>query len=302
LNYLPGAPIQAANVSMAEYQTNADMAFVIRLTLAQFADVVADTTVMSAFQDSDRRVEIALAGRGALTAGRVIDARGVGDPNSQNIANGTTILTFPQFMARMAGMWPLRGVRRVAVVGGGDSGKCTVESLLGIAPPAYLAAAALDTVERIDWYAPQLPTTCDRWQQDIRGRYQAIGRYLRTDRLGARRLTVLSRRVVPTALPDNVLIDGRSYDLVVMCTGYREIEIDGLYSSDFDIYEVGDIPVARRNYNLSAFRVGPHARLPFSSQEREDGVADIAANAVALFRLAPKTAALAATLSPLNPI
>src|SRR6266581_1325462 len=32
LNYLPGAPIQAANVSMLEYQTNTDL-FVIRLAL-----------------------------------------------------------------------------------------------------------------------------------------------------------------------------------------------------------------------------------------------------------------------------
>src|SRR4051794_11996579 len=37
LNRLPGALVQAANVSMAEYQTNTDMAFVIRLALAQFA-------------------------------------------------------------------------------------------------------------------------------------------------------------------------------------------------------------------------------------------------------------------------
>ena len=47
LNYLPGAPIQAANVSMTEYQTNTDMAFVIRLTLAQYAEVLTNATVTS---------------------------------------------------------------------------------------------------------------------------------------------------------------------------------------------------------------------------------------------------------------
>jgi hypothetical protein len=47
LNYLPGAPIQAADLSMAEYQTNADMAFVVRLALAQYADVVTDARVLS---------------------------------------------------------------------------------------------------------------------------------------------------------------------------------------------------------------------------------------------------------------
>ncbi len=285
LNYLPGAPIQAANVSMVEYQTNTDMAFVIRLALAQFADVVTNAKVLSVSRDGTG-LEIEIDDRDPLLAGRVIDARGLGDPDNQDVANGTTILTFPQFMARMASMWPLRGVRRVAVVGGGDSAKCGVESFLGIAPQPFMAAAALDSVDRIDWYSDELPTTCEDWQQQIRGRYQAIGRYLRPDRLGVRRLNVLGRRV-----------DGRTYDLVVLCTGNQETTIDGLDLGSFDEYAIADANVvAREHYNLPAFRVGPHARLPFTAQEREDGVADITANAVSMFRTATKTAALAATL------
>ncbi len=126
LNYLPGAPIQAANVSMAEYQTNTDMAFVIRLALAQFAEVVTNAKVLSVTRDGTG-VEIEIEGNASLLAGRVIDARGLGDPDGQDLANATTILTFPQFMQRMAGAWPLRGLRRVAVVGDGDSAKCAVE-------------------------------------------------------------------------------------------------------------------------------------------------------------------------------
>ena len=296
LNYLPGAPIQAANVSMLEFQANTDMAFVIRLALAQFADVVTGATVLSVVRDGTG-VQIDIDGRDPLPAGRVIDARGLGDPNNSDLANGTTILTFPQFMQRMAGMWPLRGVRRAAVVGGGDSAKCAVESFLGIAPQPFMAAAALDSVARIDVYADNLPTTCEDWQQDIRGRYQAIGRYLRPDRLGLRRLTVISRRARPVALPGTALIDGRTYDLVVVCTGNQETAIDGLDFDSFDQYTIPDANVvARQHYNLPAFRVGPHARLPFTPQEREDGVADIAANAASMFRTANKTAALAATL------
>jgi len=297
LNYLPGAPIQAANVSMVEYQTNTDMAFVIRLALAQFADVVTNAQVRSVSRDG-AGVEIEIEDRDPLLAGRVIDARGLGDPDNQDVANGTTILTFPQFMARMASMWPLRGVRRVAVVGGGDSAKCGVESFLGVAPQPFMAAAALDSVERrIDWYSDELPTTCEDWQQQIRGRYQAIGRYLRPDRLGVRRLNVLGRRARPVALPGTGLIDGRTYDLVVLCTGNQETTIDGLDLGSFDEYAIADANVvAREHYNLPAFRVGPHARLPFTAQEREDGVADITANAVSMFRTATKTAALAATL------
>ncbi|GIH05692.1 hypothetical protein Rhe02_37590 [Rhizocola hellebori] len=300
LNYLPGAPIQATNVTMAEYPANTDMAFVIRLALAQFADVVTDANVRYVSRDGDSTM-IDLDGGRQVRAGRIIDARGVGDPVDQNVANGTTILTFPQFMGRMAGMWPLRAVGRAAVVGGGDSAKCVVESLLGLAPQPFMAAAALDSVDRVDWYAEQLPDTCQGWQQAIRGRYQGIGRYLRPDRFGARRLNIVDRRVRPVALPDNALIDGRAYDLVVVCTGNQETDIDGLELSAFDEYTLTGInAMARRHYSLPAFRVGPHARLLFTAQERADGIADIAANAVSMFRTAGKTAILAATLPALT--
>ncbi len=296
LNYLPGAPIQAANVSMAQFQSNTDLAFVIRLSLAQFADVVADAEVRSV-SDGPGGVEILVEGRGRVSAGRVIDARGLGDPADQAMANGSSILTFPQFMQRMAGPWPLRGLRRVAVVGSGDSSNCAVESFLGIAPPPMMAAAALDEVERIDWYASTLPATCDGWQRSIRGRYQAIGRYLRPDRYGVRRLNVVNRRARPVALPGQGLIEGRTYDLVVVCTGHRETSVEGLEYRYFDGYATPDgTVVARRHDDLPAFRVGPHARLPFTAREEDDGVADIQANAVSLFRTASKTAALAATL------
>jgi hypothetical protein len=275
------------------------MAFVIRLALAQFADVVTNADVQSVARDN-ASMEVQIGGRGALSVGRVIDARGLGDPIGQDIADGTTILTFGQFMQRMATRWPLRGVRRVAVLGGGDSAKCTVESLLGIGPQPPMAAAALDSVDRIDWYTDAVPSTCERWQEEIRGRYQAIGRYLRPDRLGVRRLTVLGRRARPIALPGFGLIDGRTYDLVVACTGNRESDIEGLAFRDFYDYAVpdSDVAVASEHYDMPAFRVGPHARLPFSTQEYEDGIADIPANAVSMFRTASKTAALAATLPP----
>lgn len=301
LNHLPGAPLQAAQISMADYVTNTDLAFVIRLTLAQYADVATNTTVVAAgpegYDDSTARLE--LADGASLIAGRVIDARGLGDPRDAVLANDTTILTFPQFMRRMAGTWPLRGIRRVAVIGGGDSGKCAVESLLGIAPPPLVAAAALDHVDRIDWYAPDLPTDCPDWQDRIRGRYQPIGRYLRPDRYGARRLNILTRRARPLALPGTALIDGQTYDLVIMCTGNQQDDIDGLDLGSFDEHQTPDgNTVARRHLDLPAYRVGPGAYLPFTTRERQNGIADIPANAVAIFRTAPKTAALAATLPP----
>jgi hypothetical protein len=198
-------------------------------------------------------------------------------------------------------MWPLRGIRRVAVIGGGDSAKCAVESLLGIAPPPVVGAAALDHVDRVDWYSRRLPTTCEGWQQDIRGRYQSIGRYLRPDRRGVQRLTVIPRRAQPVALPGLALIDGRSYDLVVVCTGNRETNIRGLIADLYELYDTSaGTAVARQDRTLPVFRIGPHARLPFTQQEREDGIADIAENVVSIARTATKTATLAVTLPQQN--
>jgi hypothetical protein len=137
--------------------------------------------------------------------------------------------------------------------------------------------------------------------QEKQGLDKLIGRYLRTDRLGSRRLNVLSRRARPVALPGTGLVDGRTYDLVVLCTGNQETSIEGLNFEDFYEYTIADAnAIAGEHYDLPAFRVGPHARLPFTRQEREDGVADISANAVSMFRTASKTAALAATLRPVT--
>lgn len=297
LNYLPGAPIQAANLSMEEYQTNVDMAFVIRLTLAQFAMVVTNVAVFSvAGEDGATAVEFTK--RPTVKAGRVIDARGLGDPVAARDVDGATVLTFPQFMSRMEELWPLRGVRRAAVVGGGDAGKGAVESLLGIAPRPPMAAAALDSVDRVDWYAENLPSTCEGWVQTMRGRYQAIGRYLRSDRFGRQRLAVVGRRAQPVALPDGALIGGRFYDLAIVCTGSQESPVIGLEYSKFAEYALPDgDTVARKHTALPVYRVGPHARLPLTAREIEDGIDDIPAKSMSIFRNAGKTAALAASLS-----
>src|SRR5207248_10291954 len=109
-------------------------------------------------------------------------------------------------------------------------------------------------------------------------------------------------RAFPVALPDAGLIDARSYDLVVVCTGNQETTIAGLELSDFDEDQIlGGTAIARRHYSVNAFRVGPHAQLPFTPRERQQGIADIEANAVSMFRTASKTAALAATLPAMPP-
>jgi hypothetical protein len=92
------------------------------------------------------------------------------------------------------------------------------------------------------------------------------------------------------------MINGRSYDLVVMATGTKAVEIPGIEGSNFVFYrpQGTSAPIAREYGEV--YRVGPHARIPFSDAEYQNGVADIGNNAVAMFRTGAKTATLAATL------
>jgi len=302
-NFLPGAPIQTASLSTGDYQTNADMAFIIRLTLAQYAEVktASDVTGVEVdFNSYPGGYNLYLSNGNTITTRRIIDARGLGDPKDQLRANGETILTFPQFLQRMAGTWPLRGIRRAAVIGGGDAARVSIEALLGIGPQPAMAAAVLDVVDRVDAYGA-LPATMPAWCQLERGRYSKIGRALRPDRFGVQRLNVYPNdRPLPVSLPGMALVNGRGYDLVVLATGNRERDIPGLPDQNgVDLFKVSRVTIAKKGFSSSTsniFRVGPHAQLPFSIEEERDGVADIDNNRVSMFRLASKTATLAANL------
>lgn len=304
LNYLPGAPIQASNISNRDYQTNREMAWIIRMTLAQYAHVVTDTKLTSVANSRfDGTIELNLDDRLLVSTKRLIDSRGLGDAKDQNLSNGTTIITFPEFMTRMATKWPLRGIKRAAVIGGGDAARCAIESLLGLGPQPMMTASVLDTVERIDAYG-QFPSTKDSWCARERGRYQAIGRYLKPDLFGVRRLNIFNQSglVTPVNIPGQPTIDGRSYDLIVIATGNVVKKISGLtdfFNGDLIYQSAGNRRVARKARYSEIYQIGPLANLPFSSEEISAEIDRIDNNRVAMFRLGSKTAALAATLPQL---
>lgn len=314
LNYLPGAPIQASALSNAEYQTNADIAFVTRLTIAQYASrsVFPGIEVKAVepgrlSNDGGGYFTITYLRNGSertLLASRIIDARGLGDATGADKADGQSVMTFPQFLQRMTQPWPLRGLRNVAVIGGGDSGKCVVESLFGLGPNPFMAAAELDSVNRVDWYGQEIDQSYDEYCRSNRGRYRAIGRYLRADKMGNARLKVFNVRRTPVALPGGpALVNGRSYDMVIVATGNEVKDVPGLnFPYVESVYQSGDYnrTLAVRNESdygsALRLRVGPRANIGFERDEISSGVSDIDQNRVAMFRLATRTAALAVQL------
>lgn len=301
LNYLPGAPIQSANLAVGEYQTNEDIARVIRLTLAQYARVVPGYEISRVRKGIGDVFTIETNIGDEFRAYRIIDARGLGEPKDVKLANGRDILTFPQFMAKMTDKWPLRGIERAAVIGGGDSARCAIEALLGIGPSPMMGSF-IDTVSRVDAYSPKLQSTFDDWCRAERGRYRPIGQFLKPDKFGNSRLNVFQERTLPVDLPrQDALVSSRSYNLVVLATGSELKNIPGIGENGLYLYGESltggqDNPVCRKEDTREMYRIGPAAKLSFTTQERRAGIDRIENNKVAMFRLAGKTAALAAKL------
>ena len=304
LNYLPGGLIQPSMMSSEEYQTNAEMAWLIRLTLAQYAVVFPGVTVTSITTAARESMRVTTSA-GTFVAGRVIDARGLGAENSADLADGKRILTFGQFMARMGRMFPLRGMQQVAVIGGGNSGLCAVESLLGIAP-GHSSPVGLDYVQRVDLYANSVDgRTCETFRENARGRYIRIGQFLAGNKSNAStRLQVVGQLGYPSALPDGVLVNDRTYDMAIVCTGSTRENLDEVLTYFPVKSQLGSrargTTLAMSGAPYQSYQIGPAADIPFSPTEEEAGISDEPASRVAMFRLAPRTAALAVKLPGLS--
>jgi hypothetical protein len=318
LNYIPGAPIQPSALSPDEFQTNADLAFVIRQMLGRYANVVSGAKVAEVrtdygYTEQDYNPErggyasnmIYLEDGRKVRAYRVLNASGLGEPavpRRSDPFNGTTILSFPQFIARLDQPFPFEGMKRVAVVGAGDGAKVIVEALLGVGPANHMSVPMLDWVERIDWYTGgSLSDNCLDWRRTQRGRYQALGSFLRRPDNGVQRLMMQSvNGIVKQGYANASFVNERTYDCVIAATGWKQQGMRGnAFDVDYQTYE-GSMPQVARRYstgNGEQYDIGTAANLSFSTFEEEQSTARIAENKVAIFRLAPRTAALATRLS-----
>jgi hypothetical protein len=306
LNDIPGGLVQPSMISSEGYPDNADMAWLIRLVLAQYADVYPGTAVTEIEASGGQNSALVRADNGTFQAARAIDARGIG--TERELKPSESMLTFGQFMARMGGMFPLRGIKQVAVIGGGNSGLCAAESLLGIAP-GHTSAIGLDYVERVDLYAVTVDgRSCEEFRAGARGRYMQLAQFLTGNASQPEpggRLRLMGVRGFPTALPgdDGVLVNDRSYDMAIVCTGSALEPLTTRYAwGDVraDPLNTASTVLAKQARPLPLFKIGPAADIAFSAAETEAGIAGNPASKVAMFRLVQRTAALGAMLPGLT--
>lgn len=182
-----------------------------------------------------------------IRANRCIVATGIGKPRS-NWLKQDRLLTFRDFMASMDSPFPLRGMRRVAVIGAGDSGKTVVEALTGQGPTRQMSVASLDWPDQITWYG-QDSSSRNTFEGCNRPRYKRLATLLDDSRGRQRRVRPLSQRVqyVEPGL-DCIMVDGVPFDLAIDCTGFMPNNFSDYSAENADFYTLAGMqePVARR--------------------------------------------------------
>jgi Pyridine nucleotide-disulphide oxidoreductase len=305
LNVIPGAMMQPSDIGGSEYQANADLGLVVRMTLALNADVY-EAEVGFVAQNGPRW--IVNTNRGTVAAKRVVMATGIGKENSFESApfDEKRVFSYSQFMARFdREVFPLRGLGRVAVVGGGDSGKTVVEALTGYGPLTRGSVASLDYVPQIDWYGIEPGMSKERWLLCNRTRYKPLAALFPDGRTSNARIKGFGKAQDVFRTYDAVQIDGRPYDTVIVCTGFDKgvswrkmvgFEApDDLIANPFQ--PVGSqVSIGRATPDRDVIVIGPATRLDF--EEVGDPEPRLPENKVALFRFAPRTATMAAILPP----
>jgi hypothetical protein len=305
LNYLPMAPVQPSMLSAESWQSNVPVAFITRVMLAMHADVIANAPVtgmdLPGPDNEDGPVTVRLMTSDgtpmSILAGRLINATGLGAERGAAKANGTSILTFTQLMKRADAPFPLRGIGRAAIMGGGPSALCAAEMLLGLGPQNGLSPAGLDYVPSVDIYSRSLPRTCQSWRSAIRGRYLPLGGFLPDPSASparASRLRVVPRRVTPVSTGAGVLAGEDTYDTVVLAQGWEPGLVFRVITSSCGIDPVLGLKRDGQQYYAIGAAAGTDIR--FSDAEEDAGLGRERGNKISLFRMASRTAALATAL------
>lgn len=325
LNFLPGAMVQPSDLSNEEYQVNSDLAFAIRSVYALTgAKVIPNARVeglsqssryvrtrnVNGFYGNNRReffVAVDLRDGRRLKAERVIVANGVGRPRGYWKEAGERLIRFRQFLGMLDRPFPFRGMRRVAVIGAGDSGKCVIEALTGQGPSSHMSVASLDWPTDIVWYG-QESTSRQSFEECNRPRYKRIGTLLESNRSRRERVQARPSRVnfIDEGY-DCVLVDGEPFDFAIDCTGY-DPDAPGVGSTEgLDLF-FDSARYMRRNPGDQVDRIyyiGPTARIPKSQREEiaTPSPNDFRARReaeVAAYRYAGRTAMFAKRLATLD--
>lgn len=306
LNYIPGGPVQPGDFSADEYQTNVDLAMAVKYAVAFRSSFSTgrQAVAISRLPSNDGYIVnsndgyIVNTSSGSAVASRVIIATGLGKPKLVGQAPTNNYVNFPSWIREAKKNFPLKGLKRVAVIGGGDSSKVVVEHLLGQGPPAGPSSVSTDYVEEINWFG-QRYVYRNVFERMNRSRYAGIGRAMPCE-YDTRAFRVrVSPGKVQAVEDDYILTRGRwcgPYDKIIDCTGFERDDLTSARISD--VYRAPDgEPLCQKVVGEEIYTIGPAANLPFTVNEQQSLSLEVPQeNAVAIWRYGAKTAKLARLL------
>lgn len=296
LNWLPNCQFQVASVCGTEYPDNKTVGQTVRRNADKYADVYTgcEATLYDVFGYPTIEVDGT-----RYNVPRLIDARGLRHADAPNAKAGTPVITADHFLSGQLPATIADGTpKSVAIIGDGDSACIVAEALLGQGPDGRPFS-----VSRLGWYGQNLPSNNDgevtknAWLRSgtLHARYLGLARHL--PQAGVTGMIEPFRvRAEAASLGSTARVSNRTYDLAVYCTGYVPAFTDG--EPVIRALDQGPNRALWRS-NGRYFAVGPCAGIAYSNNELAanlGGYTRFPRNTAAIFRLAPATAQLAATL------
>jgi hypothetical protein len=290
LNWLPNADEQVRALSgLVEYPYSNDMARCIQRALSAYAEVYTGVSV-----SYNMYGEVAWNGDTLGMSKRIVFAGGL--VPRPDLPQGPAIMSGYEYMKR-----PVRELsgRKIAVIGGGDTAAQVAEIMLGQGITMPTTAP-----ECIHWYGTEkMPLTKQVWMRRVHARWAGIGRALPDegdDKLIEGVVKPLPVRAEVISLGNAALVNGQVYDMAVMCTGFvpAECRVNTPYK-----FKLGGVTVGCCTYEVEplrsrVFKIGTAADITASYKPY---VSRFPQAKQAIYNLAPRTAAIAAAVSPDTP-
>lgn len=287
LNWIPNAPWQVSSATpLSEYPDSTTMARLIREILGTYSELYTDASmIFDKYGDCYSPDGDSYYGKAA----RIIFAGGLAE--RPDMPEGPAIMSGYAFMKT-----PVRDLagKKIALIGGGDTAAQCAEYAVGqgMTQPSSFP-------DSVDWYGGEsMPTTKETWMRQAHTRWALIGHHLpdRNDAPSAAVFRPYTERGQVANLGKEAWVNGQVYDLAIMATGFVPAPCPVTMNTQV---RVGDQIVARMYDDGSGrpriFRVGTAAELNALFKPYKSRYAIPSQQAI--YNLAPRTAAFAASLS-----
>ena len=333
LNPFGETPLQITDFSTETYPSNLDLGDTIAVNGFLAADTMLTTTLddiaktdtgytMTAYEGDD------LSASYRINASKVVIASGLGR-RQENFTSVDGVLSAEDVLKHFgneANMFPMQDFKgkRLAIIGGGDSGRVVAELLTRLGPGnAYgRSSVQLGGPESIEWYGVKFTDKQTYCSNETRPRYQQLASFIGRDGFNfysSLTIVPINKKVsnvvtssgqirVFTADTDRsggIFSNSRLYDIVIDATNLQNQDMADLLgdrlggqSVQFSAYNndlFEKLEIARK-YDDGVYVTGPAAGLALSNREKQSFAQGIRENTAAIWANTPRVRKLAAMI------